>query len=115
MMGVDTSCLHSEAVASSWLTVRCGSRSVGYTDIADYGGDNPVSARADTIEPIHRRKRMIMCRRTRRMAVKAGYGADMTGPIAPGNFRWPRSPPPGGLAMARTRRQLTLDAGGRGP
>ena len=27
-----------------------GSGLVGYTDIADYGGDNPVSAQADTTE-----------------------------------------------------------------
>ena len=47
-----------------------GSGLVGYTDIADYGGDNPVSAQADTTE---------------RLLPKT---------------RWPRSPPPARLAMA---------------
>ena len=73
-----------------------GSGLVGYTDIADYGGDNPVSAQADTTErSIAENDDYVSL--ARRMAVKAGYGsADMTGPIA----RWPRSPPPARLAMA---------------
>ena len=62
-----------------------GSGLVGYTDIADYGGDNPVSAQADTTErSIAENDDYVSL--ARRMAVKAGYGsADMTGPIAPEN------------------------------
>lgn len=57
-----------------------GSGLVGYTDIADYGGDNPVSAQADTTErSIAENDDYVSL--ARRMAVKAGYGsADMTGP-----------------------------------
>ena len=62
-----------------------GSGLVGYTDIADYGGDNSVSAQADTTErSIAENDDYVSL--ARRMAVKAGYGsADMTGPIAPEN------------------------------
>lgn len=62
-----------------------GSGLVGYTDIADYGGDNPVSAQADTTErSIAENDDYVSL--ARRMAVKAGYGsAGMTGPIAPEN------------------------------
>ena len=62
-----------------------GSGLVGYIDIADYGGDNPVSAQADTTErSIAENDDYVSL--ARRMAVKAGYGsADMTGPIAPEN------------------------------
>ena len=58
-----------------------GSGLVGYTDIADYGGDNPVSAQADTTERSIAENDDYVS-----LAVKAGYGsADMTGPIAPEN------------------------------
>ena len=62
-----------------------GSGLVGYTDIADYGGDNSVSAQADTTErSVAENDDYVSL--ARRMAVKAGYGsADMTGPIAPEN------------------------------
>ena len=70
-----------------------GSGLVGYTDIADYGGDNPVSAQADTTErSIAENDDYVSL--ARRMAVKAGYGR-----LLP-KTRWPRSPPPARLAMA---------------
>ncbi len=84
-----TSVVISPSIPEVWYAHRglhdAGSGLVGYTDIADYGGDNPVSAQADTTErSIAENDDYVSL--ARRMAVKAGYGsADMTGPIAPEN------------------------------
>lgn len=62
-----------------------GSGLVGVTDIPDYGGDNPVSAQADTADASIAENADYVAL-ARRMALKAGYGTpDVTGPLAPEN------------------------------
>ena len=62
-----------------------GSGLVNVADIADYAGDNPVSAQSDTTgQSIAENDDYVALARA--MAIKAGYGsADTTGPIAPEN------------------------------
>ena len=62
-----------------------GSGLVGVTDIPDYGGDNPISAQADTADASIAENADYVAL-ARRMAMKAGYGTpEMNGPIAPEN------------------------------
>ncbi|NMM98445.1 glycerophosphodiester phosphodiesterase family protein [Bifidobacterium olomucense] len=77
------------SISDVWYAHRglhdAGSGLVGVDDVADYEGDNPVSAQADmTYESMSESKEYVAL--ARQMALKAGYGsADVDGPLAPEN------------------------------